>query len=102
MTADPGHLTLSQRLRDLRQQWSPVVVTQKQLADALGVSVPLISSWENVASPALPSEGWLQAYARFFASARSMQGERPRLLELRELTDDEEQVRRGLVDELVE
>jgi transcriptional regulator with XRE-family HTH domain len=100
---DPGgHLTLSQRLRDLRQQWAPVVVTQKQLADALGVSVPLISSWENVASPALPSEGWLQAYARFFASARSLEGDRPRLLELRELTDDEEQVRRGLVDELVE
>ncbi len=102
MTADPGHLTLSQRLRDLRQQWPPVVVTQKQLADALGVSVPLISSWENVASPALPSEGWLQAYARFFSTARSLEGDRPRLLELRELTDEEEQVRRGLVDELVE
>src|SRR4051812_36378862 len=97
-----SHVVLAQRLRELRTQWPSVVVTQRQLADALGVSVPLISSGENTATPAVPSEGWLQAYARFFATHRSMEGDRPRLLELRELTDDEEQARRALVDELVE
>jgi hypothetical protein len=66
------------------------------------VSVPLISSWESTTTPAVPSEGWLQAYARFFATQRSIDGEKPRLLELRELTDEEEQGRRALVDELVE
>src|SRR5215212_3720734 len=97
-----SHAALAQRLRELRTQWPPVVVTQRQLADALGVSVPLISSWESTTTPAIPSEGWLQAYARFFATARSIEGDKPRLLELRELTDAEEQARRALVDELVE
>jgi len=97
-----SHVVLAQRLRELRTQWPSVVVTQRQLADALGVSVPLISSWENTATPAVPSEGWLQAYARFFATHRSMEGDVPRLLDLRELTDQEEQARRALVDELVE
>jgi transcriptional regulator with XRE-family HTH domain len=93
---------LAQRLRELRTQWPPFVVTQRQLAEALGVSVPLISSWESTTTPAVPSETWLQAYARFFATVRSVDGDRPRLLDLRELTDDEEQARRALVDELVE
>ena len=53
-------------------------------------------------TPAVPSEGWLQAYARFFATQRSIEGEKPRLLELRELTEEEEHARRALVDELVE
>jgi transcriptional regulator with XRE-family HTH domain len=97
-----SHAALAQRLRELRMQWPPVVVTQRQLADALGVSVPLISSWESTTAPAVPSEGWLQAYARFFATERSIEGDKPRLLELRELTDGEEQARRALVDELVE
>src|SRR3954468_7609963 len=97
-----SHVVLAQRLRELRTQWPPVVVTQRQLADALGVSVPLISSWESATTTAVPSEGWLQAYARFFATQRSIDGEKPRLLELRELTDEEEQARRALVDELVE
>jgi transcriptional regulator with XRE-family HTH domain len=100
--APGGSAVLAQRLRELRTQWPPVVVTQRQLAEALGVSVPLISSWESSTTPAVPSEGWLQAYARFFATQRSVEGEKPRLLELRELTDDEEQARRALVDELVE
>src|SRR5215213_10185141 len=97
-----GHAALAQRLRELRTQWPSVVVTQRQLADALGVSVPLISSWESPTTPAVPSEGWLQAYARFFATQRSIEGEKPRLLELRELDEEEEQARRALVDELVE
>jgi transcriptional regulator with XRE-family HTH domain len=97
-----SHAALAQRLRELRTGWAGIVVTQRQLAEAIGVSVPLISSWESTTTPAVPSEGWLQAYARFFATERSMAGDKPRLLELRELTDEEEQARRALVDELVE
>ncbi len=97
-----SHAALAQRLRELRTQWPSVVVTQRQLAEALGVSVPLVSSWESTTTPAVPSEGWLRAYARFFATQRSIEGDRPRLLDLRELTDEEEQARRHLVDELVE
>src|SRR4051812_8296983 len=97
-----SHVVLAQRLRELRTQWPSVVVTQRQLADALGVSVPLISSWESTTTPAVPSEGWLQSYARFFATQRSIEGEKPRLLELRELTEEEEQARRALVHGPVE
>src|SRR6185312_14867701 len=83
-------------------QWPGVVVTQRQLAEALGVSVPLISSWESATATALPSENWLQAYARFFATSRSLDGDGVRLLELRELSPEEERTRRELIDELVE
>ena len=38
-------------------------VTQQQLANALRVSTPLISSWENVKQPVVPSENWLKSYA---------------------------------------
>src|SRR5919199_4177073 len=102
MTDGAGQGALAVRLRDLRTQWPGIVVTQRQLAEVLGVSVPLISSWESTTAAALPSENWLQAYARFFATRRSMDGEKPRLLELRELTADEERARRELIDELVE
>jgi len=97
----PGQQALAQRLRELRNSWPGVVVPQRQLAQALRVSVSLVSSWESATTPALPSEDWLQAYALFFATQRSLQGE-PHLLEQRELTPDEEGTRRQLVDELVE
>ncbi len=76
-------------------------VTQRQLADALGISVPLISSWESPASPALPPEDRLQALARFYATPRSLEGS-PHLVEDGHLTQDEERVRRALIDELVQ
>ena len=61
---------LAQRLRELRAQWPGAVVTQRQLADALGASIPLISSWESTITA--PSEDWLRLYARFFATHRSV------------------------------
>jgi len=85
----PGQQALAQRLRELRNSWPGVVVPQRQLAQALRVSVSLVSSWESATTPALPSEDWLQAYALFFATRRSLEGE-PHLLEQRELTPDEE------------
>ena len=102
MTDGASQGALALRLRDLRTQWAGVVVTQRQLAEALGVSVPLISSWESTTAAALPGEDRLQAYARFFATTRSMDGDSPRLLDLRELSPEEERTRRELIDELVE
>jgi transcriptional regulator with XRE-family HTH domain len=96
-----GSDALARRLRELRGQWPGTVVTQRQLAQALRVSVSLVSSWESATTPALPSEDWLQSYALFFATPRSLEPE-PHLLDHRELTDEEEANRRELVDELVD
>jgi transcriptional regulator with XRE-family HTH domain len=90
---------LAARLRELRANALGVYVTQRQLADALGISVPLVSSWENPSSPALPPEDRLQALARFYATPRSLD-DHPHLLDVGELTKEEERVRRDLIDEL--
>jgi transcriptional regulator with XRE-family HTH domain len=66
---------LATRLRELRG-----TVTQRTLAAALRVSVPLISSWET--GKVAPPVERLVDYARFFASERSLDGNgHPRLLE---------------------
>lgn len=72
-----------------------------QLAAALGVSPALISSWENVASLAVPPVYRLEAYATFFASERSVESTPYRVLEPGELTDDERAHRDELLDDLV-
>lgn len=92
--------SLAARLRDLRLSAFAAPVTQKQLAEALGISVPLISSWESATSPQLPREDWLQSLARFYATPRSLSG-RPHLVDVDELSAEEEDVRRELIDELV-
>jgi hypothetical protein len=88
--APPAALELAQRLRQLRQQWSRL--TQDQLAAAFSGEEKLgsatVSSWESLKSPKLPPMHRLNAYARFFATARSVEGE-PRLLRLDELTPEE-------------
>ncbi len=99
--AGDGHAAFAARLRDLRvHAWPDLRVTQGQLAEALGTSVPTISSWESRTNTALPGEDRLQAYARFFATRRSVDGGHGRLLTDLELTDDEERRRRELIDEL--
>lgn len=99
---DPRHL-LARRLRELREEcWPHTKVTQAQLALALGgVSVPLISSWESTSKPKLPPLHRLEAYATFFASARSMDGDEPRLLGPAELTDSERETKEELGKELL-
>src|SRR5215207_1457634 len=87
---------LGARLRKLRTAWG---VTQKHLSDALGVSGPLLSSWET--GSAVPPEERLSQYARFFATRRSIAQPAPKLLPPADLTADEEKVRSELVDELV-
>jgi transcriptional regulator with XRE-family HTH domain len=98
--AGPGH-TLATRLRELREkQWPDMLITQRQLASALGVSVPLISSWESDTNPKLPPPARLAAYATFFATRRSIATADVRLLNASELTPDERQRQEKLLDEL--
>ena len=87
----PALLQLAQRLRELReQQWPEVRLTQAQLASALGSVAPAtVSSWESPSAPKLPPANRLLAYARFFATRRSIEGGTPRLLTPESLTDDE-------------
>ena len=74
--------TLAQRLRSLRTaSWPDIKVTQPQLARALRVSVPLISSWESATQPKVPPVLRLEAYATLFCTPRSLQQGELRLLD---------------------
>jgi transcriptional regulator with XRE-family HTH domain len=98
---DEARSALARRLKALREaHWPNRKVTQLQLAKALGVSGPLISSWEN--DTQLPSDGRLEDYATFFASTRSASGGQYRLIEVARLSEDEHARRENLLAELVE
>jgi transcriptional regulator with XRE-family HTH domain len=97
---DPRQL-LAQRLRSLREDsWSSRKITQSQLAEALGVSVPLISSWESQANPRIPPLPRLEAYASLFAAQRSFDGGTAHLIRPREMSDEERQTMNELKREL--
>lgn len=96
---DQPRRRLAGRLRELRSAWDDMTVTQRQVADALGASPGLVSSWENAV--AIPPEDRLKGYARMFATRRSVQGARAQLIPADDLTPDEELWRQQLVDELV-
>ena len=94
--------SLPQRLRALREEhWRDAPLTQSQLAKALSgdrsASSPLISAWENGTKTPPPSR--IEAYATFFATRRSLEGE-PHVLRGDELTPDETQARDRLLAEL--
>jgi transcriptional regulator with XRE-family HTH domain len=98
--ADDGR-RLGARLRALRESgFSNQPVTQGVVATALGRSVPLVSSWEK--GKAQPSEEWLNAYARFFASPRSIEDGHPRLLTEEDLREEELDRFEGLFRELLQ
>jgi transcriptional regulator with XRE-family HTH domain len=102
----PGLLRLAQRLRDLREnRWPEVGLTQAALAKALSteehLSSATVSSWENSTSPKLPPRNRLTAYARFFATRRSIEEDVPRLLPQDALTDDERSAYEALEAELL-
>jgi transcriptional regulator with XRE-family HTH domain len=89
---------LSRRLRRLRaERWPDVTVTQKMLANALGVGVPSISMWESRTSPKIPTLARLNDYATFFATKRSVT---TGLLDLYQLTEAERAERAKLAREL--
>ena len=101
---DPA-ITLARRLRDLRENhWPGQSITQAQLAEALRgngkLSVPLLSSWESVANPKQPPEERLAAYARFFATERSVAHRPFRLIPLADLAADERDRHDELLSEL--
>jgi transcriptional regulator with XRE-family HTH domain len=89
---------LAEKLRDLRLSSELGGLTQRQLADALGTSTPLISSWESAA--AVPPDHRLRAYGRFFATRRSVADGRPQLLAEDDLRDDEASRMEALIEEL--
>ena len=90
----PEAQRLARRLRQLRvDEWPDARLTQAKLAKAFSADEPLqpatVSSWESTAAPKIPPRHRLQAYARFFATQRSLDGASPRLLPLRAFTPDE-------------
>jgi hypothetical protein len=96
--------SLARRLRKLRNSGFPdFKLTQLQLAQALSDDEPVadstLSSWENVRVPTLPPYSRLSAYAQFFATERSLDGE-PHLVSLEDLTPAEHQAREELEQEL--
>lgn len=103
-SAPPAAMQLAQRLRQLRLQWPDARLTQDRLATAFSAEEKLspatVSSWESSSAPKLPPRHRLVAYARFFATPRSVETE-PRLLPLEELTPDEQASYRKLEAELL-
>jgi hypothetical protein len=99
----PAALQLAQRLRQLRQ--SVPQLTQEGLAKALGAEKSLapatVSSWESLRVPKTPPASRIDAYGRFFCTARSVPPEgEPTLLSVDELTPDEKRAYEKLLAEL--
>ena len=97
---------LARALRVLREStWPEHVLTQAQLAKALSsegrVASATLSSWESATNPKTPSEARIVAYARFFCTVRSLEGE-PHLIPEDQLTPDELDRLRELESELLE
>ncbi|MER5646437.1 helix-turn-helix transcriptional regulator [Streptosporangium sp. NPDC002524] len=94
-------VALARRLRELRDnRWPDRRITQSQLREALGVSAPLISSWESVHTPRIPPLSRIEGYAAFFATRRSVEEGTARLLPLPDLTPEELDQRTRLLEEL--
>ena len=99
-------IRLARALRDLREStWSNQDVTQAQLAKALSsegrVAAATLSSWESTTNPKTPSAARISAYARFFCTERSLEGE-PHLISEDQLTEAELDRFRELESQLLE
>jgi hypothetical protein len=71
---------LASALRELRESMGPdQALTQAQLAKAFSsegrVAAATLSSWESVTNPKTPSVARISAYARFFCTERSLEGQ---------------------------
>ncbi|SEG57064.1 hypothetical protein SAMN05444920_103225 [Nonomuraea solani] len=98
---DDARTALARRLRELRDShWADLRVTQAQLRDAFGVSVPLISSWESTHAVKIPPLHRLDKYAAFFASRRSVANGTTRVLTPAEMTAEERDRHHELYTEL--
>lgn len=97
---------LARALRDLREfSWPDHVLTQSQLAKALSsegrVAAATLSSWESTTNPKTPSGARITAYARFFCTPRSLEGE-PHLIPEDQLMPGELDRFRELESQLLE
>jgi hypothetical protein len=100
-SAENPALLLAQRLRTLRVQgWPGLRITQRDIATALGASPPSVSSWESQHNGAVPPSKWLEAYATFFATERSVATRPFRVLRPAQLTAAERARRDELLREL--
>jgi hypothetical protein len=100
--SSPALQQLARRLRDLREhQWSERL-TQAALAEAFGdVAAATVSSWESSVAPKLAPPDRLKAYAQFFATHRSIEGDTPVLLPVDTFNEEEQAARKGLEVELL-
>ena len=100
--SSPALQQLARRLRDLREhQWSERL-TQSALADAFGdVAAATVSSWESSVAPKLAPPDRLKAYAQFFATHRSIEGDSPVLLPVDTFSEEEQAARKALEVELL-
>ena len=99
-------IQLARALRNLRESaWPDREVTQSQLAKALSsegrVAGATLSSWESLTTPKTPSVARISAYARFFCTERSIDGE-PHLIPEDELTPKELERFRELESQLLQ
>jgi hypothetical protein len=106
LAVPPAALELSQRLKQLRTQtWPDARLTQAALAEAFGAEEPVgaatISSWESRDAPKLPPRHRIIAYARFFATRRSVEPGAPKLVPLDSFSAAEEAAYRKLEEELL-
>ena len=101
--SSPALLQLARRLRELREkQWPEFRLTQAVLAKALGnASAATVSSWESPIGPKLPPPEKLLAYARFFATRRSIEGDAPVLVPIESFDDSETRAYEDLEAELL-
>ncbi len=98
----PAVQQLARRLRDLREHQWPERLTQATLAEAFGdVAAATVSSWESSVAPKLASRDRLKAYAQFFATHRSIEGETPVLLSVDTFNEEEQAARKELEVELL-
>src|SRR5580704_9113205 len=100
--SSPALQQLARRLRDLREhQWSERL-TQAALAEAFGdVAAATVSSWESSVAPKLAPPDRLKAYAQFFATHRSIEGDTPVLLPVDTFSEEEQAARKALEVELL-
>jgi hypothetical protein len=97
---------LAHALRELREStWPDQVLTQAQLATALSsegrVASATLSSWESTTAPKTPPPARVSAYARFFCTPRSVEGQ-PHLIPEDQLTPEELDRFRELESDLME
>jgi hypothetical protein len=98
---------LARALRDLREStWPDHVLTQAQVAEALSsegshVAPATLSSWESTTNPKTPSTTRISAYARFFSTRRSLEGQ-PHLIARDQLTPSELEHFQELESQLLE